>query len=342
LKRFASSIELLYTNEMAASAYDPWNQRLSHERALRFIAVVEAGSFSAAADRLGITQPTLSTCIAQFERDLGLQLLNRGKSGVNPTVFGALLYERVKGVQAELARAAKDISDLANGSRGGLVVGAVSGTATQVACAAICNLINTRPGFEIKLQDSMSETELISQLKRGSIDFGVGRSSYRSSDTELKDEHVAAFSRVFVTRYDHPLARKPKPSIADFAACSFVYPDKAEESYRGLAEIFEKLGIRHPKIGATAYSLTAAKSLVMGSDLCALLRRVSTHNEVERRMMKIYDLPLPADNGICLVRNNRRAYSPAMTLFANEFRKTCEHLEALFSDKDSAVCVSRA
>ncbi|NTF40481.1 LysR family transcriptional regulator [Rhizobium rhizogenes] len=59
-----------------------------------FVAVVQAGSLSAAATRLGIPLPTLSRRIRDLERQLGVQLLGRSARGTKMTDAGARLYEQ--------------------------------------------------------------------------------------------------------------------------------------------------------------------------------------------------------------------------------------------------------
>ena len=52
------------------------------------------GNFARAAERLGITQPTLTRNIAALEADLGMRLFDRGRGGAAPTVFGQTVIER--------------------------------------------------------------------------------------------------------------------------------------------------------------------------------------------------------------------------------------------------------
>ncbi len=61
-----------------------------------FIRVVELGSFSKAADDVGIAQPTATKMVAQMERQLGSRLLHRTTRGVTPTEIGALYYEKCR------------------------------------------------------------------------------------------------------------------------------------------------------------------------------------------------------------------------------------------------------
>ena len=57
-----------------------------------FVAVVEAGSFSIAAQRLGVGQPAVSKAIAQLEESLGVSLLSRSTRGVATTEAGENFY----------------------------------------------------------------------------------------------------------------------------------------------------------------------------------------------------------------------------------------------------------
>src|SRR5215472_18421939 len=68
-----------------------------------FVAVVQAGSLSAAAKRLGTPLPTLSRRIRDLERQLRVQLLERSARGTKLTDAGARLYEHAtRGIEALL------------------------------------------------------------------------------------------------------------------------------------------------------------------------------------------------------------------------------------------------
>ena len=61
-----------------------------------FVHVVETGSFSAAAKRLGIGQPAVSKSIAQLEARLAVRLLLRSTRGLTPTEAGLAYFEKAK------------------------------------------------------------------------------------------------------------------------------------------------------------------------------------------------------------------------------------------------------
>jgi DNA-binding transcriptional LysR family regulator len=53
-----------------------------------FVAVVQWGSMARAAEHLAISQPVISKMIADLEQTLGVRLLDRSRSGVEPTLYG--------------------------------------------------------------------------------------------------------------------------------------------------------------------------------------------------------------------------------------------------------------
>lgn len=81
-----------------------------------FVHVVETGSFSAAAKRLGIGQPAVSKSIAQLEARLAVRLVMRSTRGLTPTEAGRVYFERAKRAIDE----ANEADDAARGAGAGL------------------------------------------------------------------------------------------------------------------------------------------------------------------------------------------------------------------------------
>ena len=91
---------------LSISAIPWWNSAMDRVAAIQlFIRVVESGSFSRAAEELGITQPTATKAVAATEKRLGARLLHRSTRGVTPTEVGALYYERCKSIAREMEEA---------------------------------------------------------------------------------------------------------------------------------------------------------------------------------------------------------------------------------------------
>src|SRR5436190_2624608 len=83
-------------------------------------AVLAHGSFSAAGQAIGLTQPAVSRQISLLEREAGTQLVRRTQQGVHPTEAGRLLAEHADAIAARLVLAEAQLADLA-GLRSGHV-----------------------------------------------------------------------------------------------------------------------------------------------------------------------------------------------------------------------------
>jgi LysR family transcriptional regulator, nitrogen assimilation regulatory protein len=85
-----------------------------------FVAITESGSFSQAAQKLFVSQPSLSQQIAGLETELKTQLLLRSAQGVAPTPAGSLLYRRSKELLRQVEQIKEEIH-LENGLESGPV-----------------------------------------------------------------------------------------------------------------------------------------------------------------------------------------------------------------------------
>jgi DNA-binding transcriptional LysR family regulator len=116
---------------------------LDPRRLLTFRAVARAGSFSAAARELSLTQPAVSQQVAALERQLGAQLLHRGPGGPTLTEVGALAFEHADALATRLALADTQLAELGENGAAVRVGGFPSALATLVP-AAIERLVPRR------------------------------------------------------------------------------------------------------------------------------------------------------------------------------------------------------
>lgn len=113
---------------------------------LAFARVVEAGSFTRAADTLHMSKTTVTQLVQQLEARLRVKLLNRTTRKVNVTADGAVYYERVVRLLADLDDAETSLSSAASLPRGRLRVDVPSPLARMILMPAL-------PGFHAKYPD---------------------------------------------------------------------------------------------------------------------------------------------------------------------------------------------
>lgn len=171
-----------------------------------FLAVVDSGSFTAAADAVHVSQSGVSAQVQKLERELGVTLFDRSSRRAALTVDGARLLPIIRAALSavgEVRAAADDLRGLLVGS---LRVGTVSGLAWPPLFDALAALHDAHPGLDIRLREGTSE-ELLSALRRGESDVAIAAWTTGVPDG-LESAVVFDDALVAVVAPDHPWASR--------------------------------------------------------------------------------------------------------------------------------------
>jgi DNA-binding transcriptional LysR family regulator len=123
-------------------------------------AVVAHGSFSAAGQAIGLTQPAVSRQVSVLERQLGTQLVRRTQHGVHATEAGRILVDHADVVLARLALAEAQVADLAGLRAGHVRLGSFF-TALVYLSAEVAALLEARHPDLFSGQSDVIEDELV-------------------------------------------------------------------------------------------------------------------------------------------------------------------------------------
>ena len=192
-----------------------WNQLKA------FLETAETGSLSAAARKLGLTQPTLSRQVAAIEQSMGVTLFERvGKSmALTPTGLDLLEHARAMGAAAEALSLAATGSSQA--VRGVVTVSATDVVASVLLPPLVKKLHDQEPGITIDVIPSNA----LSDLLRREADIAIRHVKPEQPDliARLVREATAHFyaSESWVNAHGHPR------SAEDAARLSFVGSDRS-------------------------------------------------------------------------------------------------------------------
>jgi DNA-binding transcriptional LysR family regulator len=118
-----------------------------------FTAVVESGSFTAAAEVLHLSQPPLSVAISKLESELGVRLLDRGPRGVEPTSAGRYLLDASSRILGEVDDLVAGLGRHAAGTAGTLTIAAVPVLMWHRLPALLREHAASAPDVEVRLVD---------------------------------------------------------------------------------------------------------------------------------------------------------------------------------------------
>ena len=135
------------------------------------LAVAEEGSMTAAADRLRVTQPSLSQQIGALEKHLGVQLFTRTPSGVTVTVAGRAFLTEAQ-IATTASRRAITAARAANGELAGeLIIAVHMGLGARQLPQALGQLRNRHPKLQVTLHEEPDPADMERLLRQGNLDM---------------------------------------------------------------------------------------------------------------------------------------------------------------------------
>ncbi|MGE0216493.1 LysR family transcriptional regulator [Mycolicibacterium sp.] len=139
-----------------------------------FVTVCELESFTKAAERLFITQPSLSQQVKRLESDLKVTLLDRTARTARPTPAGRALLPIAREILAGAARAEQAVRDVRAGQRGDLEVLTVRSLATGILPPGVGLWHEKFPGVVLKINDYPHAEAMEAAFRDGVGDVAIG------------------------------------------------------------------------------------------------------------------------------------------------------------------------
>jgi DNA-binding transcriptional LysR family regulator len=198
-----------------------------------FVAVAEELSFTRAAEKLRLAQPSLTRQIHNLEEELGVRLLDRTKNQVSLTEEGRGFLVDARRLVALSLESVESVQRSSRGESGQLNIGYLFKFNFDLLPATLTTFYQAFPEMAVNLFD-MSPAEQLRALEARKIDLGfVGLRppAVQGSPDALAWECVARHDVVVVLPANHPLAKKNKIKITDLKSMFFVA--MSEETHPG-------------------------------------------------------------------------------------------------------------
>ena len=206
-----------------------------------FKTVADLSSFSLAAQRLKLSQPSISYQVKELEEALGLPLLDRLGKRVALTEAGTMLYAYARRMLDTLDEAAIAVEEMRGMRRGTLRVGASTTVGIYLLPAALGAFKKMHPGLVISLEIG-TRARVQEQVLNNELDLAVVGPALKDPDLAivpfLTDELVV------VAPAGHPMARRRGLGLKDLEAQPFVMREAASGSRWSLEKAARKAGAK--------------------------------------------------------------------------------------------------
>lgn len=230
-------------------------------RQLQYMLVVaEEKSFSKAAQKLYIAQPSLSQYIQKLEHQLGVQLFDRSTMPLRLTYAGELFAETAKKILDLNKQLSQQMEDIANLKKGRLTVGLSSFRTTYIMPKILPLFYEKFPGIEIVLVEGTS-SELETWVLKGTIDISIA--------TLPVDEDLFSYKPIYTEEIlvavppKHPRFKNcslTKLSLIELKDEPFILLKQNQKLHITAEELCKRAGFK-PKVVLESESIEAAHAL---------------------------------------------------------------------------------
>jgi DNA-binding transcriptional LysR family regulator len=206
-----------------------------------FVAIAEAGTFTAAAQRVHVTQAAISMQIRQLENELGVKLFVRAPRRVVLTEAGEQLLQRARHILRDHDAAVDEVAELAGTQRGRLRIGSASaGVTTDVLPRLFKEVRKQHTDAHLSLVSGTSDT-LVNQLLNGELDL-----AFVSLPVEARGIHTERLSQdqlVAIASPRHALAKQKTVSAYTLAGEKLILGERGGNTRRLIDRFFAQAGV---------------------------------------------------------------------------------------------------
>ena len=170
-----------------------------------FLAVSEAGSFSRAADRLGISQPSVSQQMRDLEAALRVSLFQRRGKRILLTASGLIFQEHARAILHQLETCLQELTREPGQLRGALRLGVIPALNVPLVPHLLGLFAVDHPAVNVVVEE-ISSTEIETALEEGRMDVGLGFLTRHSPN--LRYDRLGSDAFALVVAENHPWAKR--------------------------------------------------------------------------------------------------------------------------------------
>jgi len=243
-----------------------WSERIGRRLKLRdlhiLMAVAKAGSMGRAAADLAISQPSVSKAIADVEHAIGLQLFDRRKRGVEPTLYGRALLQCGVAVFDDLRQGVKQLEFLRDPTIGELRIGCNESLSAGFVAAVLDHISRRHPGIVIHLVPADRGMLLDRELPQRAIELAV--TTISALDPQKDIDVLPLFDDRFVVMAgaQSKWAKRRKVRLRDILGEPWVLPPADSLPGMRIADIFRTEGLEPPQARIVTYSIPLHQHLL--------------------------------------------------------------------------------
>ncbi|WP_327090476.1 LysR family transcriptional regulator [Nonomuraea sp. NBC_01738] len=286
--------------------------QLNLHRLWIFMTVVECGGFSAAAQKLYLSQPSVSHQVRQLEQSLRTTLIDRSGARIRLTPEGEVMLEYAKRVFLLADEAVAAIRQVSGLQTGKLVAGGTTTVGTYLLPPLLAAFRDRHPGIEIGIQVGNGQA-----VERGLVDgeIGVAVLAGEPSAAQLVSEPILEDRLVLITQPGHRLAGPGTAQPAELAGELFLIREPGSSTRELQEEALETWGLEDAGRTEIWGPETIKQAVAAGLGVSLLSEHCVEQELADGRLAAVEVAPVPKPRPIVLAHRRDRLLGPAEQAF---------------------------
>ena len=291
-----------------------------------FVAVADEGSFSRAAAKVRVAQPSLSQQIRKLEAEMGQPLFDRLPRSVVLTEAGRCLLEYARQILASLGDARRCIDEFKGEIAGRVAVGAIPTIAPYVLPELVITFQEHYPQVTLEIVEDVT-AGITRRIEAGELDVALASTCEQSPS--LRREHLAREPLLGLLPEGHPLAKKSVLEFDDLKAQRFLLLHEMHCLSQQVHYLLDSRRLR-PEIALAGSQLsTIANMVAAGIGVSIVPQMMVKHHATPGCVTVPFAPPVP-ERDLNVLYNPLRFQSKAAAAFREE-------AASAFSTDDSSV-----
>ncbi|MBX2883365.1 MAG: LysR family transcriptional regulator [Granulosicoccus sp.] len=257
--------------------------KLDPKHLAQLSAIAEAGSFQAAADQLGLTQPALSRNMRALEARLGSTLFKREGRRSTPNMLGLRLARAGLTIRLAEEQAIIAADQSARGTTGELRIGAPPIVAGRFITEPLADFIRAYPSCTVELRTGLVD-ELRTLLERGQIDLVLGPQGLVTRANDLEFQHLIDDRVGILCRAGHELTQRKKIRPTDLKTQTWLAHSRGSLLRQQTEAAMLACGVSQMNIGLETDSIRTVLEVVATTDLITSMPKATTQPYLEDRL----------------------------------------------------------
>jgi DNA-binding transcriptional LysR family regulator len=249
-----------------------------------FVIVIECGSFSAAAERLQLSQPAVSLQVRQLEKSLAVTLIERVGRKARPTAAGTELLAHAPQIGAAVASAVEAVGRRATGASGRVRLGTGATACIFLLPPILGNLRRKHPALEITVTTG-NTADIAKALEENTIDVGLVTMPISGRMFEI----TPVIDDEFVLIASSNAVAPARVTPAFLASQAVLLYEPGGNTRRIVDDWFARGGVSLKPVMSLG-SVEAIKEMVSAGLGCAVLPSMAVRDERKRRDLIVRSL----------------------------------------------------